>query len=313
MHSRSGTLETVAPFEFQRSLEFIQRFRPLAGEQHVGEGALTKAIMVDGKPVVFRVTGTAENGLHYELFSKEAIPDPTTKSMAERISFFLSLGDDIRPFYEIAEKDPQFYPKVQEFWGLHHVKFPSLLEISCWAILAQRVQRPIAQRAKQAIIEKFGASIELEGKTYWAFPDYERLRRATPSQLRLATRNQRTAERLDSLLTNFQELDETFLKTALYEKAEERLRRVKGIGEWSAQFILFRGLGRVERLQYSMKPVLKMMEAVYGPGKTLDEINRQYGTWSGYWSLYLWGSKMASRSEEEEGEEGSSSAPPAGR
>jgi len=58
-----------------------------------------------------------------------------------------------------------------------------------------------------------------------------------------------------------------------------------------------------------MKPVLKMMETVYGPGKTLDEINRQYGTWSGYWSLYLWGSKMASRSEEEG--EGSPSAPPA--
>jgi DNA-3-methyladenine glycosylase II len=298
VYSRSGTLETVAPFDFQRSLEFIRRFRPLAGEQHVDEGTLTKAIIVDGKTVVFRVSSTPDKQLRYELFSEEELPDPTAKSAAERISFSLSLDDDIRPFYEIAEKDPRFYPRVQELWGLHHVKFPSLLEISCLAIIAQRVQMSIAQRTKRAITEKFGASMEFEGRTYWAFPDYERLKEATPSQLRLATRNQRTAERLDSLLTNFDELDESFLKTALYEKAAERLRRVKGIGEWSAQFILFRGLGRVEKLQYSMKPVLKMMETVYGPGKTLDDINREYGMWSGYWSLYLWGSNMASRSEE---------------
>ena len=310
MHSRSGTLEAVPPFEFQRSLDFIKGFRPMAGEQHVGEGALTKAIIVDGKPLLFRVKSAGEGQLPlgYELFSEEELPDQTAKSAADQISFFLSLDDNIRPFYEIAEKDPKFYPTVQQLWGLHHVKFSSLLEISCWAILAQRIQRPIAQRAKRAITEKFGASLELEGTTYWAFPDYGRLRQATPSQLRLATQNQRIAERLDSLLTNFEDLDEHFLKTAPYEKASERLQRVKGIGEWSAQFILFRGLGRMERLQYNMKPVTRMMEAIYGPGKTLDEINGQYGRWSGYWSLYLWGSSMASRLEEEDGD--SSSAPP---
>jgi len=47
-----------------------------------------------------------------------------------------------------------------------------------------------------------------------------------------------------------------------------------------------------------MEPVIKMMEEVYGPGKTLDDINRQYGAWAGYWSQYLWASKMASRPED---------------
>jgi len=32
---------------------------------------------------------------------------------------------------------------------------------------------------------------------------------------------------------------------------------------------------------------------VYGPeGKTLEEINGTYGSWAGYWSLYLWASTM---------------------
>ena len=303
MYSSSGTLKAIEPFDFQRSLAFIQGFRSLAGEQQVEGGALTKALMVDGKTVVFRLgprPGKEEEqrSLRYELFSEGQLSDQAIRSAAGRISFFLSLDDDIRPFYAIAEKDPKFYPKVKGLWGLHHVKFPSLLEVSCWAILAQRVQMPVAKRMKEAITERFGGSLDVEGHTYRAFPDYGRLREATPSQLLAATRNQRSAERLGSLLSNFEDLDEEFLKTALYEKAEERLRRVKGIGEWSSQFILFRGLGRVEKLRYNMKPVLAMMEAVYGPKKTLDEVNAEYGRWSGYWSLYLWGSSMASRREE---------------
>jgi hypothetical protein len=39
---------------------------------------------------------------------------------------------------------------------------------------------------------------------------------------------------------------------------------------------------------------MEMMKEVYGPGKTLDDIDMTYGRWSGYWSLYLWGSGMAS-------------------
>ena len=33
----------------------------------------------------------------------------------------------------------------------------------------------------------------MDGRTYWAFPDYERLKAATPRELAELTRNQRTA------------------------------------------------------------------------------------------------------------------------
>ncbi|MGA2663845.1 MAG: DNA-3-methyladenine glycosylase 2 family protein [Nitrososphaerales archaeon] len=315
MHKRSGTLKAVPPFDLRRSLDFIGGFGPLAGEQRVAgeEGGgltLTKAIMVDGSPVLFRVGGAGRDPdgapsrteVRYELFSEEELPGQVAERVAGRISFILSLDDDIRPFYAIAEKDLPFHPLVERLWGLHHVKFPSLLEISCWAILNQRVQMPLAKRMKQALVERFGASVSFEGSTYWAFPDYERMKKATPRELLEATRNQRSAVRLGSLLENFEDLDERFLRTALYEKAEERLRRVNGIGEWAAQFILFRGLGRVERLRYNMKPVERMLQELYGPGKTLDDVNHQYGQWCGYWSLYMWGSGMAERLSKEEKE-----------
>ena len=304
MHTAAGDLDgkVVEPFDFQQSLNFLGGFGPMSGEQQFERGAITKAIMIEGQTVVFRVGETEEGGvrgksrLRYELFSEGPLSKSVEDSVARRIAFFLSLDDDVRPFYAIARRDdPKFYPLVERSWGLHQVKFLTLLEISCWAILTQRVQRPIAQRMKRAITEKFGGSLDLDGKTYRAFPDYTKLKEAKPRELLEVTRNQRAMQRLTSLLTAFDELDEDYLRTAPYDKAAARLQKVNGIGEWSSQFILFRGLGRMGKLQtINVRPLSKAIEAVYSPkGKTLEEINSTYGEWSGYWSVYLRASTMS--------------------
>jgi DNA-3-methyladenine glycosylase II len=304
LHSVAGELEDaiVEPFDFRQSLNFLQGFGPMSGEQDFERGAVTKAIMVEGQTVVFRVSeASRENAargkskLHYEMFSQEPVTSSVEDSVARRIAFFLSLEDDVKPFYAIAKRDDaKFYPLVERSWGLHQVKFLTLLEICCWAILSQRVQRPIAIRMKRAITEKFGGSLDIDGKAYWAFPDYTKLKDAKPKELLEVTRNQTAMQRLTSLLSTFDELDEDFLKTAPYDKAAARLEKVKGIGDWSSLFILFRGLGRVERLSpINLRPLTKAIESVYAPsGKTLEEINSTYGSWSGYWSVYLWASTM---------------------
>lgn len=299
MHKAAGTLKAVQPFDFRRSVAFIQGFGPMTGEQTAAGDRVTTALMVDGRVVVFRATATPESSeVAYELFAEEEVDEETSKRVAGRISFILSLDDDVSQFYAIAENDGQYYAKVKALWGLHHVKFPSLLEVSCWAIINQRIQRSFALRMKRALVQRYGGSLEVAGVEYWAFPDHQRLKVAKPKELLELVKNQRAAVRLGSLIDSFGELDQDLLMRLPYAKAAERLKKVNGIGEWSAQFILFRGLGRIEKQQYNMKPVVRMMEEVYGKGRTLEDINRMYGKWCGYWSLYLWGSSMAAPSEE---------------
>ncbi len=241
MYSASGRLddEIVESYDFKQSLNFLKGFGPMSGEQEFEGGAVTKAVMLDGRTIAFRVSEKGEGAgaggegkLRYELFSGEPLTKSVEDSVAERVASFFSLGDDIKPFYSMAKsKDARFYPLVERLWGLHQVKFPTLLEASCWAILSQRVQRPIALRMKRALIERFGGSIELEGKTYCAFPDHTKLKDATVKELLAATRNQRTVQRLTSLLASFDELGEDFLRTAPYDKASARLQTIKGIGD----------------------------------------------------------------------------------
>lgn len=293
LHSTRGTLEAVEPFEFRRSLDFLRGFGPTSGQQEVEEDSVAKAIMVEGRPLIFRVR--EEGGrLGYELLSEEPIAGGVAEEAARRISFFLSLEDDVNAFYSIAkEKDPRYYPVVERAWGLHQVKFASFLEVACWALINQRIQRGVALRVKGALTERYGAKVAVGGKAYWAFPDGARLRSATGRQLLEATGNQRIAQRLASLTSTLDELDEGYLRTAPYDKARERLRKVKGIGEWSSQFILFRGLGRMGRLQpINIRPLGEVVRRVYGGDKPLKEVNDAYGSWAGYWSIYLWASTM---------------------
>ena len=148
-------------------------------------------------------------------------------------------------------------------------------------------------RIRQSLTERFGGSLEVDGTVYWAFPDRSRLRAVTVKELLEVTRNQRVTQRLVSLVSSLDDLDEGFLRTAPYEKAEERLEKVGGIGEWSSQFILFRGLGRMGELgPINLKPLDETIRRVYGTAKSPKEINEVYGSWAGYWSLYLWASTM---------------------
>jgi DNA-3-methyladenine glycosylase II len=87
----------------------------------------------------------------------------------------------------------------------------------------------------------------------------------------------------------FDRVDETFLYGGDFQEVQAWLRSIDGIGEWSAAFVLFRGLGRIERMPLT-PPFVKAVRAVYGASLTEPEIARiakGYGPWAGYWAMYL--------------------------
>jgi hypothetical protein len=59
----SGALTPRAPFDFAQTLAFMRAFTPMAGEQRLTDGALTKAVALHGRAIVFSVwsEGTVES------------------------------------------------------------------------------------------------------------------------------------------------------------------------------------------------------------------------------------------------------------
>jgi DNA-3-methyladenine glycosylase II len=295
LYTETGRLTPTPPFDFARSLKFLGAFQPTAGEQSLAERALAKAVLIDGQTIVFRVTSSGEveaPRLDYTLFSDQPIGADAARAAADRVAFFLSLKDDLRPFYAVGRDDPAFAPIVERLYGYHQVKFLTPFENACWAILTQRNTMPIARRLKQALVERFGAHLEVDGVCYEAFPEATRLAAADPADLLAILPTLRRDEYLAAVARAFSVADEAWLRSAPYAEVAAWLRAIDGIGPWSASFVLLRGLGRTEQLPVGEKRLAAAAGRLYNGGPPLSEaalgrLAERYGPWRGYWAHYV--------------------------
>ena len=105
----SGALTPRPPFDFAKTLSFLKAFSPTAGEQTLANEKVIKAVTHSGRAVAFELhsTGTVEQPkLAYTLSSERPLSDEEHAAAADRIRFFLSLDDDLQPFYAIGRADP---------------------------------------------------------------------------------------------------------------------------------------------------------------------------------------------------------------
>lgn len=293
LHTVEGRLAPVAPFDFSQSLKFLGLFTPAMGEQQIGDLTLTKATAFNGQTVVFRLrsVGTVdEPSLTYSLYSDMPIDDALRVAAEERIRFFLSLDDDLRPFYAVAETDPPFAPLVQDLYGYHQVKFQTPFENACWAILSQRNLISVSRRMKQGLTEAFGTALEVDGERCEAFPEPFALAMRSVDEINGVVRNLWKAEGLVSVARAFDNVDEVWLRSAPDDAVERWLLSIKGIGAWSATFILLRGLGRMRYVPIGDKWLMEAASMVYGQMVTPEDMIRlsaPYGDYAGYWAHYL--------------------------
>jgi DNA-3-methyladenine glycosylase II len=293
MHTTTGTLTPTPPFDFAKSLNFFGTFLPIRGEQRLEEATLTKAVSIEGNAVVFELksTGTLEQPfLHYTLYSAQPLTQSVMDAATDRITFFLSLNDDLRPFYELAAQDPAFVQVIDRLYGYHQVKFITAFENAIWAILTQRSSMSLGQKIKQRLTDDYGVSLEVNGLRYQAFPEAIQLLKVPPDELAAIIRNEQKMPYINSALANFANVDEQFLRHAPYDQVEAWLRDIKGIGEWSASFVLIRALGRMDKALTGDERLRQAAAKLYGRtfnDKDLHAYAERYGPHKGYWAHYV--------------------------
>lgn len=294
LYTYQGRLAVTPPFDFTKSLQFLGLFAPTQYEQTAAGRVLTKALRLNEHTLVFEVMADGsgdESQMSYTLHTSQPLDAATQHAAAERISFFLSLSDDLEPFYELGRKDRLFAPIIEQLYGYHQVKFLTPFENACWAVLSQRTPIPAARKLKQTLAERWGGSVSLKQEVYWAFPEPVQLVAATHSELADVLSNERKAAYIQAVSRAFAEVDEIWLRRAPYVEVETWLRSINGIGPWSAAFVLLRGLGRMERVPTEER-LVQAAAQIYGSGKALthadvERLAAAYGDYQGYWAHYL--------------------------
>ena len=292
-----GTANPVAPFDFAKTLKFLRGFPPTLGLRLVVGNCLYKANRLNGHILLFRVSagGTIQQpSLHWTaILHKSEDPTEVEREALEWLRFFLGWSDDLAEFYQLAQQDPQFAPIAQALYGYHQVKFPSPFEAAVWTIVSQRNQASVARGMYQMLLKDLGHRITKDGFDYWAFPGPEEIAPLEVSDLPTALQPMRRGEYLLDAARAFATADTHFLRRGPLTAVEDWLRRIKGIGPWSARFILLRALGRTHVRPEDDRFVVEAASRIYGEGRRLmaSEVGRLatgYGAWRGYWAHYLW-------------------------
>ena len=288
-----GKLLPAAPFDFSKSINFMNMFSPTGGEQTLNDLSFTKAVYIEDQTMAFRLEseGTVEEPvLLYTLFANGSINEDMESGLLNRIKFFLSLEDDLKPFYTHGMNDKDFQPVLKKLYGLHQVKFLTPFEAACWAVLGQRISMKVAHNMKNRLTQAVGDNIFVDGLEYWTFPSADQIKNLGVENLTAIVKNHRKSEYLMNVSESFSTVDEDFLRNAPLDEVKNWLLDIKGIGEWSAHLELIRGLGRMDDLSGNDRMLTNCAKKVYGSEITeedLNEIAAGYGDYIGYWTYYL--------------------------
>jgi DNA-3-methyladenine glycosylase II len=160
----------------------------------------------------------------------------------------LGLDVDLSDFYHQAGHDPHLRPLVQRFRGLKPPRFPSLFECLANAIACQQLTLTVGIELLNRLTERYGrAAGGASGTAPRAFPDPADLTISDTDTVRSLGFSTAKAHALIELAQRISEggIDLERLAAADDQIASAALQRLRGIGRWSAEYALLRGLGRL--------------------------------------------------------------------
>lgn len=205
---------------------------------------------------------------------------------------FLALALELDPLVRAAGSDPAFAQVHSALHGFHPPRFRSAFQAACWTVVRQRTPQPFAVATMQRLTDLLGDVVAGgDGAPLGVFPTPQRVVGARP-ELLAATNSVRKVERLEGVADAFARIDEAELISADYDDVLAWLKALPGVGPWSAEQVIWRGVGRVERTPWRDTGALRAVSAVYTPGLTLlkasaASLARQYAPLQGVWLSYL--------------------------
>lgn len=195
---------------------------------------------------VRQLSTSAAPRLNVELHAEATWPEMRAEATAA-LQRLLGLRVDLTAFNGFAAQQPLLGPLARRFAGMKPPRYLSAFECLTNAIACQQVSLASGVQLLNRFAQAFGRCIEIGNARYHAFPQPAALSGAPVAELRklgfsqqkalavlqLADQTQRGAVRLDSLA----KLSD--------EQVIEQLCALRGIGRWSAEYALLRGLGRL--------------------------------------------------------------------
>ena len=242
------SLKPVPPFRLDLAVWTLRR-RPENVIDRWDGRCYRRALALGSGPVEVAVNqaGSPESPrLHIAVVGERACPG-TSAAVTTALERLLGLHVDLTEFERLAAHDDRLGPLARRFRGMKPPRFPTVFECVVNAIACQQVTLTLGVRLLGLLAEAYGLAMGGGDAPVHAFPQPEDLARLKPEELRTLGFSRQKARAVIELSSAIAEghLNLEALASESDGAALDRLSRVRGVGRWTGEYVLLRGLGRL--------------------------------------------------------------------
>ncbi|MGB3368323.1 MAG: AlkA N-terminal domain-containing protein [Acidaminobacteraceae bacterium] len=285
---KAGTTMLLAynkPFDFCQVLEFMQP-RMIKGIELVEKNRFTRTFNIRGIKGYFIVKDNpSKSSLELDVFCDDM---SVFREIYYRVRKMFDLDTDFEKVKHSLSSDNY----LKKLMGSKNVpRLPvafNSYEFIIRAILGQQITVKAATTLAARIVERAGikSGIDIEGLEY-VFPKLEELINLPLEDLGITKTRIKTIKNVNEALT-----DEVFSLSVNQSHAKfyYEFTSVKGIGDWTANYVAMRGLGMVDAFPAGDLWVINALKKEYGDMKIRD-IKKRSDKWRpyrAYVTLFLW-------------------------
>jgi 3-methyladenine DNA glycosylase/8-oxoguanine DNA glycosylase len=205
--------------------------------------------------------------------------DAPINDIREQLERMLCLDTEARDLATIVARDRVVAELDKQRPGLRPVLFPSPYEAAAKAIIGHRLFVRQAASVSSRVARDYGTSVTVEERSMSGFPAPELLATLSPVQglSELKVKQLRAL----GVFAAGGGLSTSRLRAMKYDEALSYLQQLGGIGPFSAELIMLRGVGDADAFPLEEKRLHRAMAAAYhlGPEPDLATLERVADQW----------------------------------
>ncbi len=288
--SLAFTLRPVPPFRLDLTVWALKRRSRNLIDRWDGT-TYRRVIVLGGRPTELAVR-QADSSATPKL-SVTATPPPQTlleercvRSVVDRL---LGLRIDLTDWYHMASGDARLRPFAETFRGMKPPRFPTIFEAVVNAFACQQLSLEVGLELLNRLATRTAPQFGTPSDAHHAFPTPFDTVRLPPEKYRAIGFSHQKARALLDLARAIvrRELDLESIAGEDEVVVRQRLLELRGVGRWTSEYVLLRGLGRLHVFPGDDVSAQKRLARWLGRSRPLDSagVGRAVERWQPYAGL----------------------------
>lgn len=275
------------PYDWPAMLAFLQR-RAIPGLECVAQGVYSRSIELDGVQGWIRVEPAAGHALRASIRMPKLA---TLPNIIARLRRQFDLAADPLSIAAHLSGDPLLAPLVKQRPGLRVPGAWDGFELAIRAVLGQQISVTAAIRLAARLVAAHGRALTSpDGSLTHVFPKPEAVAKADLTALGMPRSRAATLNGVAAAALAHPDL---FGAHGDLAAAIQRLRAIRGVGEWTAQYIALRQLREPDAFPAADLGLMRALVDAQGRRPTAPQLLARaepWRPWRAYAAQHLWAS-----------------------